>query len=68
MPVLVSTHDDDKYFIWQASVGEFGNWANSKYNELNTLWEYSPSMVNVPVGFGAVCGHIWQESHASSMN
>jgi len=24
----VSTHYDDKYFDWQASIGEFGGWAN----------------------------------------
>jgi SAM-dependent methyltransferase len=28
MPELVSTHYDDKYFDWQASIGEFGGWAN----------------------------------------
>jgi len=28
MPDLVSTHYDDRYFRWQASIGEFGGWAN----------------------------------------
>ena len=34
MRELVSTHYDDKYFDWQASIGEFGGWANqSKFDE-----------------------------------
>jgi SAM-dependent methyltransferase len=28
MSDLVSTHYDDRYFRWQASIGEFGGWAN----------------------------------------
>jgi SAM-dependent methyltransferase len=28
MPESISTHYDDKYFDWQASIGEFGGWAN----------------------------------------
>lgn len=28
MPDLISTHYDDKYFDWQAPIGEFGGWAN----------------------------------------
>jgi SAM-dependent methyltransferase len=28
MPELVSAHYDDGYFDWQASIGEFGGWAN----------------------------------------
>jgi SAM-dependent methyltransferase len=34
MTELVSTHYDDKYFDWQASIGEFGGWANqSKFRD-----------------------------------
>jgi SAM-dependent methyltransferase len=34
MSDLISTHYDDKYFDWQASIGEFGGWANqSKFVE-----------------------------------
>jgi len=34
MSDLISTHYDDKYFDWQASMGEFGGWANqSKFAE-----------------------------------
>lgn len=34
MSDLISTHYDDKYFDWQASLGEFGGWANqSKFVE-----------------------------------
>jgi SAM-dependent methyltransferase len=34
MAELVSTHYDDKYFGWQASIGEFGGWANqSKFRD-----------------------------------
>ena len=34
MPDLISTHYDDKYFAWQAPLGEFGGWANqSKFVE-----------------------------------
>jgi SAM-dependent methyltransferase len=34
MPELVSTHYDDRYFDWQASIGEFGGWANqSKFRD-----------------------------------
>jgi SAM-dependent methyltransferase len=34
MPDLISTHYDDKYFAWQAPLGEFGGWANqSKFFE-----------------------------------
>ncbi len=28
MSDFISTHYDDKYFDWQASIGEFGGWAN----------------------------------------
>ncbi len=28
MSDLISTHYNDKYFDWQASIGEFGGWAN----------------------------------------
>lgn len=34
MPDLISTHYNDKYFDWQASIGEFGGWADqSKFAE-----------------------------------
>jgi SAM-dependent methyltransferase len=34
MPELISAHYDDQYFNWQASIGEFGGWANqSKFVE-----------------------------------
>ena len=34
MSDLISNHYDDKYFDWQASIGEFGGWANqSKFAE-----------------------------------
>lgn len=34
MSELMSTHYDDQYFDWQASIGEFGGWANqSKFVE-----------------------------------
>ncbi|MDO9067710.1 MAG: class I SAM-dependent methyltransferase [Deltaproteobacteria bacterium] len=34
MSELISTHYDDQYFDWQASIGEFGGWANqSKFIE-----------------------------------
>jgi SAM-dependent methyltransferase len=34
MADLISTHYDDEYFDWQASLGEFGGWANqSKFVE-----------------------------------
>lgn len=34
MPDLISSHYDEKYFDWQASIGEFGGWANqSKFIE-----------------------------------
>lgn len=34
MSDLISNHYDDKYFNWQASIGDFGGWANqSKFVE-----------------------------------
>ncbi len=37
MSELISTYYDDKYFDWQASMGEFGGWANqSKFAEYIT--------------------------------
>jgi SAM-dependent methyltransferase len=34
MADLISTHYDNQYFDWQASIGEFGGWANqSKFAE-----------------------------------
>ena len=28
MNIQISNHYDDKYFVWQASIGEFSGWAD----------------------------------------
>lgn len=51
----VSDHYDDKYFTWQASIGEFGGWAN-----LTKFQDYVTPQCDV-LDFGCGGGYLLQQ-------